>query len=275
MRALKLGDMLCSIPALRALRKAYPDARISLLALPFMQQLIGRFERYIDELIPFDPQKPVQGRSFDLAVQMQGGGDYLQHLRPKAVVQFPEDETLHEVHRCLAQLRPLGITEEDDSLEFDLWAQDYLALQDLTLPETYVCLRPGPLNLSKTWSVNDFAEVADHFIAKGCDVVFIGAAQESDLVGEIQQCMKGSSVNAAQLDLPLGAIGALLKGSQGLVCHDTDTSHLAVALKVPSIVIFSESNPVRWSPLNQVLHQVLHHPTREAVISEINQRLLA
>lgn len=90
-RALALGDMLCAVPALRAFRRAYPDARISLVGLPWSRELVGRFGAYLDEYLEFpgfpgipevvgEPERIVrflgemQARGFDLAVQLQGDG---------------------------------------------------------------------------------------------------------------------------------------------------------------------------------------------------------
>ncbi len=48
-----IGDILLSVPALRALRRRYPEARISLLAVPRTVELAGEFD-FIDEVISFE-----------------------------------------------------------------------------------------------------------------------------------------------------------------------------------------------------------------------------
>jgi ADP-heptose:LPS heptosyltransferase len=91
-RALQLGDMLCAVPALRALRAALPDASITLVGLSWAQQFVDRFSQYLDEFIAFpghaglseQPAQPdllpdfyqaLQSRRFSLALQMHGSGE--------------------------------------------------------------------------------------------------------------------------------------------------------------------------------------------------------
>src|ERR1051325_3065597 len=91
-RALQLGDMLCAVPALRALRAALPHARITLVGLPWAQQFAARFNRYINDFVAFPGhaalgEQPVQqdlllgfytamqSRRFSLALQMHGSGE--------------------------------------------------------------------------------------------------------------------------------------------------------------------------------------------------------
>ena len=92
-----LGDLLCSVPALRALRRARPDVRVTLLTWPEVGSVVSRMKQYVDELLPFPgadgiPERPprreqwrpfldaARARRFDLAVQSYGDNPVANHV---------------------------------------------------------------------------------------------------------------------------------------------------------------------------------------------------
>jgi ADP-heptose:LPS heptosyltransferase len=87
-RALQLGDMLCAVPTLHALRTTLRYAHVTLVGLPWAARFAERFDDYIDDFVAFPghpgfPEQPVheaqlpafyqqmRDRRFDLALQLQ------------------------------------------------------------------------------------------------------------------------------------------------------------------------------------------------------------
>lgn len=296
-RALQLGDMLCVIPAIRALRECYPQASITLIGLPWQVHFVRRFQHYIDDFMEFPgwpglPERTyampavikflteINTRHFDLVLQMQGNGNIVNPMcmlfgaRYVAGFRRKDDDGVnhalfpilnegeHEITRFLKLVRVVGADSNDISLEFPINAEE--AREAVVLKErmalnraAYVCIHPGARDVRRRWRVDQFAYIADRLRECGLTVLLTGSIEEKTLLQEVAGSMKHSCVNlVAQCGhVGIGALAALIKDSAGLVSNDTGVSHIAAALQVRSVVLFSPfSDPVRWSPLNTALH---------------------
>jgi ADP-heptose:LPS heptosyltransferase len=295
-RALQLGDLLCTVPSFRALRAAFPLAHVTLVGLPWAEAFVRRFSRYLDDFIEFpgwpglpeqEPQlaripaflKTVQGRRFDLALQMQGSGGITNPLvtlfgarqtagyalpgayrpDPKTFPDYPEGE--HEVRIFLRLLQTLGIPGQGEQLEFPVTAAEQHSFEDFCIrhqlePGGYVLLHPGARFSGRRWTPEKFASVGDRLAGLGYQVVITGTAGEAELTQKVVGAMRSPALDAAgQTDL--GTLALLVKHARLLVSNDTGVSHLAAAVQAPSVILFTNSEPGRWRPLNRRLHRVV------------------
>jgi ADP-heptose:LPS heptosyltransferase len=290
-----LGDLLCSVPALKALRTAFPSAEITLIGLPHAKSFVQRFHQYVDSWLDFPgfpgiPEVPVdepklfafleQTRCapFDLALQLHGNGSssnaFLHLLEARLTAGFypmeghcpqprfflPYPESGSEICRLVSLMEFLGIRSQGFQLEFPITEQDWQDWHKMaarvTLTAPYVCIHPGASIAARRWHPHYFARVADQLAALGLQVVLTGSSEERSLTEAIANQMQMSPVNLAGCT-SLGALAILLKGAQLLICNDTGVSHLAAALQTKSVVIFSDSDPQRWAPLNWQRHRVV------------------
>ncbi len=295
-RALVLGDLLCAIPAFRALREGCPQAKITLIGLAWAQSFARRFSHLIDDFLPFPgfPGLPetvpdihqipsyfqkAQACDFDVSLQMHGSGAYVNSisvlLGAKRTAGFylhgeycPDPDLFtfspsegHEIHKLLELTGFLGLPSKGDELEFPLLAEDekdYQQLQGIEeLKGNYVCIHAGSRLLSRRWLPERFAAAADAFSTLGLQVVLTGSVQEKTLVEGISHQIKAPHLNLAG-KTTLGALAMLLSKSQLLVTNDTGISHVAAGLKVPSVVIVTGSDFKRWRPLNTQLHKTVY-----------------
>jgi ADP-heptose:LPS heptosyltransferase len=295
-RALQLGDLLCAVPALRALRAAVPGAETVLVGLPWARGFVARFARYLDGFREFPgfpglPEREpeigrvpeflaaMQAARFDLAIQLHGSGRFVNPLvalfgarrsagfylpgdccpDPETFVPWP-DRGL-ETRRLLSLMESLGAPSQGDDLEFPLDRDDFRSLSSVggvrdLVPGEHVCIHPGASVAQRRWPVSRFSAVARALHGRDLQVVLTGTAAEAALTRAVAQ-----EAAVPCLDLAgrtdLGALGALLARSRLLVCNDTGVSHVAAGLRTPSVVISTGDNPARWAPIDGHRHRVL------------------
>lgn len=292
LRALKLGDMLCAVPAFRALRQARPGDRITLIGLPWAAGLVTRFPSLIDGFLEFPgwpgmPEREVDPRAidafladalarhFELAIQMHGSGVVSNEVvaslgatttagftAPGAAaldVAFPYPDELHEVHRHLALLEHLGIANVGDELSFPTTDGDReeVAALGLGAGDGYAVVHPGAIS-GRRWSPGRFATVVD-LLSGDMPVVLTGNDAERAISAAVASRASSPVTHLAGMT-SLGALAALLDGARIVVTNDTGVSHLAAAVATPSVVLFLSSDPRRWAPRDTSRHRAVVHP---------------
>ena len=296
LRALQLGDLLCAVPALRALRGAYPHARVTLVGLPWAQSFVERFSAYLDDFIEFPgwpglpetaPQleripaflQEMQARQFDLAVQMHGAGTITNPIlalsRAKKLAGYylpgqfcPSNETFwpypegeHEIRIWTQLAEALGAPPQGEQLEFPITEQEreiFAAFHSAhgLGSAPYAILHAGARDAARRWPIEKFAAVGDSLVERGLRVVLTGSEAEKALTQELAQRMAAPALNTAG-QTDLGTLALLIANARVLVSNDTGVSHIAATFATPSVILFSTSDPQRWRPLNQQIHRGL------------------
>jgi ADP-heptose:LPS heptosyltransferase len=313
-RALQLGDLLCSIPAVRALHNTYPNAEITLVGLPWAKMLTQRFDKYFHSCISFPgypglPEQPinyyaypdflkqVQQENFDLAIQLQGNGTITNPIvglfAAKKTAGFyktsnycPDKELfilypdhLPEIKRHLCLMEHLGMKSCSTDLEFPITAADEEDFKKAALPVKpgeYIIIHPGARSETRQWSPENFAGIADYCIEKGMPVVVTGTKDETEIVQNVLKNMRHEAIDATG-KTTLGAVAVLIKNARGLVSNCTGVAHIAAALKTKSIVLSLHNEPERWEPLNKNLHRSIDWTSNanyDDVIAEAERHFL-
>lgn len=292
-RALKVGDLLCTVPTFRALRAAYPDAEITLISLPWARWVKDRFPQYLDSFIDFPgwpglPEivpdlggiprflKELRNKRFDLLLQIHGSGEHVNDIcalaEPRVLAGYfragawcPDSSTFieypaesPEIWRQLALLCALGISAKGEELELSTTAEDMreleLALEGRRLPAELAVVHPGAADARRVWPSACFAAVADELSRSGLHVVITGGAPDREQVSAMLRQTRARCTVLAE-KTTLGALAALVARSRIVVCNDTGVSHIAAALRTPSVVVFGKSDREGWPPADRQLHR--------------------
>ncbi|MBT2534087.1 glycosyltransferase family 9 protein [Arthrobacter sp. ISL-48] len=254
LRALKLGDLLVAVPALHALRRAYPGHRLRYAAQAWLTEALSLVGGY--ELLPthgLDEPLAVKPGLVDVAVNLHGSGpesqDRIEALRARQTIGHrsryrdgpcwrPE---LHERERWARLLEWHGIEADP---------QDYrLSVPPMASPApASTVLHVGAAYGSRLWPVERFAALAAHLAGSGHDVIFTGGASERERALDV--CRRAGLPETTVLagNLSLGEFAATIAAARLVISADTGAAHLATAYGTPSVVLFGPAPPEIWGP---------------------------
>jgi ADP-heptose:LPS heptosyltransferase len=106
-------------------------------------------------------------------------------------------------------------------------------------PHNYAIIHPFATTAAKTWHAAGFLAVAAHLQQTGLEPVFIGGTTDDFSPFRAFRVISGA---------PLSEIKSLIAGASLYVGNDSGPAHMAAALGVPAVVIFTASDPAIWGP---------------------------
>ena len=255
-----LGDFIVTLPALRALRERWPDARLELIGYPRVARLALRgglvdvvhsldqsgIARFFAAHPVFSEEQAEFVRSFDIVLSYlhDPQGVVRDNLRAAGVRVLidasPMVSVRHAADHFLAPLESLAIYGAD--------AAPRLAVRRAPAAgPPLLAIHPGSGSPRKNWPLERFLAVAGAARDAGLAVRF--------MLGEAEQALAGP-VRAAGFDVwadrALDELPDLLAGAACYLGNDSGISHLAAACGCRSLVLFGPTDPALWAPRGDV-----------------------
>lgn len=285
-----LGDAVFSIPVFKALKKTYPQARLSCLCVPRVKEVL-EYCPYVDKIIVYDERakhrfpwakwqliRYLRKEKFDAAfllhrsitrslmVYLAGIPLRIGYSKSKGLLTHPVPMKADDVHRSdyyLKVLEGYGIQVQDRLCDLRLKPEDMRSLgaklskAGVSPAESYVVLNTGGNWDLKRWSAEAFALLAKRLDQEfGFKIVFPGSPKDRE---HCQRIAQAAGIRAVVLagETSLGEALALYKKAVAVVSSDSGPLHLAHSVGADVIGIFGPTRPEITDPRGDGRVQIL------------------
>lgn len=287
-----VGDFVFALPALSALRRAYPRSEIVLLGRKWHTGFLAGRPGPVDRVVEVPASRGVNDgpgcnedaaelerffqamaeERFDLAIQLHGGGRYSNPFllrlgaRLSAGMKTPDAAPLDrwipyyhfqpEVFRYLEVVALVGAPPVEIEPRLAL-TEDDLAEAAAVVPEQHAPLaliHPGATDPRRRWPPEKFAAVADSLAAAGACVLVHGSEAERELAGAVLGAMKAEAIDLAGC-LSLKGLAGLLSRCRVVLANDSGPLHLAAAVGAATAGIFWFGNLINAGAMTRGRHR--------------------
>lgn len=283
-RLRSIGDTVLATPALHALRRFLPGARIDILLEDWVAPVLEGFPE-VDRIITVERgasafsrarlARELRAARYDVAYNLHGGttatlltrgsgarhrvgyDDYQysrlhNHAAPSPIELWGR-ERLHSVEQQLALPGWTGVPVTDrprTSLAVTSDAAESIAARlsaaRINGPKPFALIHPAAAFETKRWAAGNFARVIEYLHEREMDSVAVSAPHEAAVIRELERETRLPVTSFT--DLSLQEVTALAARSSLFVGNDSGIAHIAAAVGAPSVVIFGSSNTTHWRP---------------------------
>jgi len=282
-RLKSIGDILLTLPAVHAVRKNFPQAKLHFLVSKEHSPLLRGFSE-IDEIIPLDRAvfraknwlaicsstfnlaRQLRGQKFSLVVDFQGYGEtawlswfsnaserWGSVYRPARAWAYTRGECrndhIHAAEWNLCLLQQCGLSIGKVRNEYVLpndaldEASRFFAANGLNPAKPTIFIQPFTSSPQKNWPLENYLKLTRHWRSHGLQVLFGGSPSENAALEPARKA--GFPVSAG---VSLLVTGGLMKLSTLTIGGDTGALHLAVAMGKRVIMIMESLDPGRAHP---------------------------
>jgi lipopolysaccharide heptosyltransferase I len=274
-----LGDLVHTLPAVSAIRRAHPDVEID--------WLVDAAHREFLELVPilssvvvlkrptpggwWDARRMLRARQYAAALDFQGliksgaiawlsgarrtiGFDKRSLREPLAAAFYsevvPVGDAAHVIEKNLHLAARVGA--DASRLEFPLAPVQSAALEAIRQQGilSFALLNGGAAWPNKRWPAERFGRLAAWLGERhGLRSVVLWGPGEAELAATIVRISGGAAVAAPETRLP--DLVALARDARLIVSGDTGPTHIAGAVGTPVVALFGPTDPARngpWGP---------------------------
>ena len=271
-----IGDFILTLPALKALRDAYPDARIEILGYKHIAVLAeSRFYAQAVRSIEYGPlsrffaknsELPAESAdyfaTFDLIISYlyDPDGIFESNLRRCGVKNLLfgpakiAETSDHAAWQLARPIEELGIRVVDLTEKIFLSEEDrQFGREFLQTPsQPIIAIHPGSGSKEKNWPLQNWIELfsREHWhVEKRPSLIVISGEADKAQTAQLEHTWKDQNIRFAK-NLPLPHLAAVLEHSI-FIGHDSGISHLAAAAGANCILLFGPTDPNVWAPRNE------------------------
>ncbi len=285
-----LGDAVHVLPVANALKRHWPDTRITWIIQPVPHRLVATHHA-IDEFIIFHRRRgtasvasyralleAVRGRRFDMLLNLQV---YMKAGLITALLDSPmklgfdrrrarDFNWLFTTHRIGARptghvqdqyfefIEHLGISPEPIEWGLRVGDSERQAQQNFFAGRGRTCaVVVGTSKPQKNWLPERYARVIEHLVKRGLQPILVGgpSALERHLADAIKAATKAEVVDALGDDVR--GLLWILDGVDLVISPDTGPLHIARAIEKPVVGLYGYTNPKRYGPYRKFTELVV------------------